>query len=172
MTQMREIASYFPFTIFPCPLSLHTFVYTCRWLLQCSHVTCTASYSVHVLASSPGSPSFRVWPCRSKVIRGIITRKEGEPGDEAMSLCSHTCTYMEIHVHSILAMYFVWSHVSYSVHIQCVSYSVHVSYNVHVQGVSYSVMSIIAGSVREMLGLHSYEMVEVNPTQHSDYLVF
>lgn len=27
------------------------------------------------------------------------------------------------------------------------------------------------GTVREMLGLHPYEIVEVNPSQHSDYLV-
>ena len=69
-------------------------------------------------------------------------------------------------------MYLLWPHVFCIVHIRCVSYNAHVSFNVHMQGVPYSVMFIIAGSVREMLGLHSYEIVEVNPTQHSDYLVF
>ena len=28
-----------------------------------------------------------------------------------------------------------------------------------------------AGTVRQMLGLHAYDIVEVNPTQHTDYLV-
>ena len=27
------------------------------------------------------------------------------------------------------------------------------------------------GTVREMLGLHSYDIVEINPTQHPDHLV-
>ena len=43
--------------------------------------------------------------------------------------------------------------------------------HVHMQHTFYTMMSVIAGTVREMLGLHAYEMVEVNPTQHSDYLV-
>ena len=55
------------------------------------------------LASFPGSPSFRAIIPRmtfafpsggSKVIRGIIARKEGEPGNEAslvvcLSVCQH-----------------------------------------------------------------------------------
>ena len=54
-----------------------------------------------MLASFPGSPSFRaIIPCmtfdppqRSKVIHGIIARKEGEPGNEATLMLG--CTYLE-----------------------------------------------------------------------------
>ena len=43
--------------------------------------------------------------------------------------------------------------------------------NEYVHGCVYPCPCIHTGTVREMLGLHSYDIVEVNPTQHSDYLV-
>ena len=67
--------------------------------MYCHNTIIVEGKMYYLLASFPGSPSFRAIIPRmtfdppegkrvSKVIRGIIARKEGEPGNEA-TICNH-----------------------------------------------------------------------------------